>query len=261
VVLTVLLRFSRQRMPVSHVLLLAVFGLATAARVRMLGWYAPIFVWVALPHAAELLARFWPVRDPAEELPAPPVDEDGDEEAALPAPGRSWRYSLVCLVLVWMGFAFSLSSQPVLGGKGRAPAQIFGDETPLGLSDYLRANPPAGQIFNPQRFGDWLAWAGPPGLRPMMVTNMHLAPRQVWADYLRIFNAQPGWQAVLTRYDIETLVVDRRDQVLLEPVLRRDPLSFRLAYEDEMSAVFVRIPPAIESGKAAAGPLAAVSPR
>jgi hypothetical protein len=232
VVLMLVLRHGRKPIPVAHGLMLLTFGFAAAARVRMVGWYAPVAVWVMLPQLAEIFSRRRPAWSSAV------VD---DSPHALP-PGRSWKYTLVCVLLIWCGFALSAPSQPLLGGATRTEAQVLGSATPIKLTEYLREHPPGTQIYNPQWWGDWLVYRGPEGLQPMTTSNIHLVPRTVWLDYQRVSQVQPGWQEVLNRYRAETLVVDKTGQVALTAVLRRTP-SFKIVYEDEQGVIFVKSPP------------------
>jgi hypothetical protein len=261
-VLLVLFRHSRQRVPVAHVLMLVVFGISVVFGVRMLSWYAAIFGLVATPHIADLVARLlaWrrehvertrehqaereePESEPAEEeLANENVDEDIEEdeqehEFFLP-PGKSWKYSLVGGLIIWMGVAFSPLSYIVLGGKTpRTQEQMLDPETPLELTEYLRENPPQGQLFNAQWWGDWIVWDGPPGVKPFMTTNMHLVPHRVWRDYMSVLRAQADWRLILDKYRIDTVVVDRARQANLETLLRLQR-DWRIAYQDEQAMVF-----------------------
>ena len=260
VALTLLLRHSRRPLPVGHALLLVVFGLAAANRVRMMTWLAPTFVWVAIPHLADIVSRLRN-RQPASVRGATanvaisssltnvfddrtsrnkqPVAAD-DTPLSLPH-GRRWSYSLVCLVICWIAFSLSDLSRPLLHGRPRAPERLYGPQTPLATTEYLAEHAPSGLVFVPQPWADWLVTHGPSGWHPMVTSNVHLAPRKVWQDYQHIAQAQPGWQAVADRYLISTIIVDKEQQTILTPVLRRSP-DWRVAHEDDASVVFQKAP-------------------
>jgi len=256
VALTAVLRHSRQPMPVAHVLMLGVFAIAALFGIRMLTWYAMVFGLVLTPHLRELAARWSSSR----ETPPAPVlaDEEGEEEEEagefiLPA-GRSWAYSLIALMLIWMAFALSPSWDAVRGKQSPlSPEKIYGSETPLGLTQYLRENPPQGQIYNPQWWGDWLVFDGPKGLQPFVTSNIHLVPRQVWRDYMSVLMAQADWRLMLDKYAINTVVLDKAQQENLISLLRRQQ-NWRVAFNDEQALVFTRVrTPAASSSELSSG--------
>lgn len=264
VVLTVVLRHSRQRMPMAHVLLLGLFALAVVFGVRMLTWYAMVFGLVMTPHFRDLAARWFPVSEdetsaagarvaaggviPARLSDEPltntgeegePLEEEEEGESLLPA-GRAWSYSLIALLLIWIAFMTSPTSYAVMGRKTpRSAATIYGKETPLALTEYLRENPPTGQIYNPQWWGDWLVYDGPQGIQPFVTSNIHLVPRQVWRDYLSVLAAQADWRTILSKYAVNTVVLDRSQQENLVSLLRRQQ-DWRMAYSDDQAMVFTR---------------------
>ncbi|MEO8497497.1 MAG: hypothetical protein ABI614_20695, partial [Planctomycetota bacterium] len=237
VLLVVVLRYSRQRIPASHVFMLGLFSLAVVSGVRMLTWYAAVFAMVLAPHLAYLARQHLPESWLGDE-DRPELDREQYEGLALPQ-GRRWSYSLVALLIVWIGFALAPISRPLLGGDPRPPREILDAATPLAIADHLRANPPPGQIFNPQWWGDWLVWNGPQGLRPFVTTNMHVVPRQVWEDYHIILGARSGWQRALDRYNVQTIVVDKNRQNVLAGLLRRSS-SWQITFEDEQGLVVQR---------------------
>ena len=143
---------------------------------------------------------------------------------------------MVALLVVWISFAMAPFSRPVLGGDPRPAIEVLDSATPVAITEYLRANPPTGQVFNPQWWGDWLVWDGPDELRPFVTTNMHVVPQQVWQDYHIILGARSGWQGALERYNVETIVIDKNRQTVLAGLLRRSG-SWRTAFEDEQGMV------------------------
>ncbi|MEX1096505.1 MAG: hypothetical protein WED34_10685 [Planctomycetales bacterium] len=224
----VVVRHSPRRMRSAEVLLLAVFAAAVVFASRMMTWYAAVFVAVLLPHAAAALATRWP----AFVKPLPPVRELGGGLV-----GPSFRHTAACVAIVWVGFALSSFATPLLGGLPKTPAQLYHPDTPLGISEYLREHPPEGQVWNPQWWGDWLVWAGPKRWQPFMTTmSVHAAPPQVWTDYERIAQAEPGWPNLLDKYDVQTVVVDKTQQPRLNELIRSGP-NWKVVYEDEQGAV------------------------
>lgn len=259
------LRHSRRSLTPADVLMLGLFGLAAMLQVRMTGWFAAVWTVTLAPHFADVFGRvvaYWTsTRKPVEQVAAAAHDaahaaaSDADAEEAPPLPaGRSYRYTLGCVGLVWIAFAFSTFSRPLLGGTPRTPEELFGRQTPQALTEWLVKNPPQGQVFNPQYWGDWLGFAGPKPIALFADTNMHLTPPTVWRDYRRIYESLGGWENALDRYDVKTLIVDRANQQQAVRNLRT-AADWILVYEDPQAQVFRR-----RSPKAAAAAPAAAAP-
>ncbi len=156
--------------------------------------------------------------------------------AALPA-GRAWAYSLLALLSVWIAFSLSDASRPLLGGKPRAPAQLYGPQAPFGLLEYLAKNPPAAEVFAPAGWGDWLYRQSAGRVQPFATSRVEALPRQAWIDYNSVASSQSGWRNVLRRYQVKTMLVDRTAQPGLVSGLRLDP-DWNATFQDPIAMVF-----------------------
>eukprot|EP00913_Durusdinium_trenchii_P028283 g26511.t1 len=236
IIMLFVFRHSRVRIRPAHILMLSIFAAALVFNVRMSNWYAFTFGIVIIPHLAELLGRRWPVvkREIA-------VDEHGEEEEYVPGGiwGHTYIHTLVCGLFLWCGFALSPVSQPILGGPAPPRERRLNRDTPIGVTNYFREHPPSGQIWNPQWWGDWLVWDGPEGLKPFMTTlSIHATPPQVWRDYMVIAGARPGWQRMLDKYRVNTIVIHKSRQKRLEEAARKEP-GWKVVYEDNLALAAV----------------------
>ncbi|MBS0210486.1 MAG: hypothetical protein JSS27_16200 [Planctomycetes bacterium] len=234
VVLVFVLRLSKRSFHVYDGLLLALFTWQALSHHRFLGWLAPALAWILTPHLTDLADRWFPRKLEPEVSPAE------FDAGKLPA-GRSWRYLMVAVMLVWVTFVFSGLSRPLMGGTPRGKDSLYSDMTPWRVTEYLRQHPPKGQIYNPQWWGDWLVWDGPANLRVFATTNLHVLPRQVWADHQRVSMVEAGWEGVFDRYNIETAVIDKKVQPVMIRIMRRSP-EWTPRYEDDQAIVFTRNP-------------------
>jgi hypothetical protein len=234
IAMLVLLRHSRVRMTPSDVLLLLAFGLAVGPTIRMIGWWASVFTLAMLPHLAAVAQRFRPVKAPA----APAVKADGEKQENL-TPAH-FLPSLICLLLVWTAFALSPISQDLLSDKPREREQIVARGTPLGATAWLREHPPEGIVFGPQWWSDWLCWDGPPDLKVFVTSHIHLVPRRVWRDYMRVARGEQGWSETLDRYGVKLLVVDKELQQGFQRTARRSA-DWKIAYEDDRAIILQRV--------------------
>ena len=261
----VLLRHSRQPVKPVAALLLLVFAAAVGPTVRMIGWYAPVLAVVMMPHAADVwqqmresIARWRSTRRlPAlahrysrmetahsmlhqEKLAQSPATAHSDRvsENQPLTPGH-FLPTLICGLMVWTAFAVTPVSEPLLSGKPRPLEKIHSRGTPLGVTAWLRENPPETLVFSPQWWGDWLCWDGPENLQVFVTTHIHLVPRRVWHDYMRVARGESGWQATLDRYGIETLVVDKELQRGFARKVRGSA-AWKTVYEDPRAIVLHR---------------------
>ena len=218
-------------------LLLGVFGLAAVLQVRMTGWFAIVWGVALAPHAADIVAAC--ANDgPSPHPPRPTTDDEptDDESSDVEHPALRFRFTLGCVGMIWIAFAFTTLSRPLIGGKPRSPAALYGEGTPLGVSAFLAKTPLAGQAFNPQYWGDWLGRTVPQ-LPLFATTNVHLLPRVVWNDYQRIARADNGWEGTLGRYAVRTVIVDRKNQPALARAMKASP-DWTQVYEDEQALVY-----------------------
>jgi hypothetical protein len=242
VLIAFLLRHSKARMTAGDVLVLLVFNTAVCLRVRMIAWYGPALMLVLAPHLADVLqqAARWPAWE----------EFRGWWTFCR---RRSFRITLVAGLFVWVTFALSPISRPVLGGKPRPDRQIYSRDTPRELTAHLHEHPPQGLVAAPQWWGDWLVLKGPPGMQVMMTTNsVHVVPTTVWKDYLAIAGAAPGLDARLNRYRINTIIVCKSVQADLLAAVER-LAGWEVTYEDDVGLVAVRKRPDAPGSTAAEG--------
>lgn len=230
-VMMILMRHSRKRMRAADVLLLAILAIATIPSIRMIGWFAPVYAFTMAPHFAYVVKRFWPKRRTAAE-----TMETAENAASQPP---RFTLTLVCLLLIWCAFAFSPVSQPLLSGHQRRKDQVHAKTTPLGITKYLRENPPEGIVFAPQWWSDWLVWDGPEGIQPFVMTNIHLVPHRVWQDYMYVAQGGSSWDRRLDKYNVRMFIVDKHLQEPLVRMVRGQP-NWEIVYEDDMGVVLRR---------------------
>jgi len=228
-------RHSRRPVPAADALWLAGFSFVFGNGMRMAWWWAAIFVVVMMPHFTDLWSRL--LNTISRSLPS---DVGNAVRSVLGSWAvRRWSYSAVAVILAWILFAVSPAGSTFINQSPRPPERLYGATTPWRLSQYLREEPPRGPVFNPDFWGDWLAWDGPPGLWIFMTSNMHLASADVWTDYRIVRENRVGWNNVLARYGIRTVVVDNYRQRILRGYLSQSS-DWQVVYEDELGTVFRR---------------------
>lgn len=233
-VLVIIMRLSHRRVRPVEAILVGVFSIAVLQSSRMILWYVPIYLYCVLPHVAEILQRFLPTAPPR---PIRPL-----ADGSLPE-GRSYRYTVVCLAVVWAGFALSHLSDRLLGADPRSESSLYHPRTPIALADKLLEIAPKGLIWNSQALGDWLQWAAlnrkdkdAPPLQLFVNTHMHTVPRQVWIDYQTIAFLRSGWKGLLDKYQLDTLAISKLQSPELIEAVRELP-GWSVAYEDDNGVI------------------------
>ncbi|MDA7980082.1 MAG: hypothetical protein MPJ50_15045 [Pirellulales bacterium] len=215
-------------------------------------------VQVAVPSATDSVATPTDDTNPSEELPADALlaMEEDDEEFALPE-GRSFVYSLVCVLLIFLSITFTPAFDMLAGNteKQRAPGQLLGKNSPWRIADHLRENPIEGRVFASTGWASYLQFAtrkpGEPIRKQYFANGMinHL-PRRAWEDYMAMSGAGRNWEAVLDRYDIRYIIVDKEGQPFLLNGVRNSE-NWRPVADDDVAILMRRVfpePSAAEDG-------------
>ncbi|QDT17123.1 hypothetical protein CA12_32350 [Alienimonas californiensis] len=235
--LAVVARLSPRRIGWGEALVLVGFALAACRTSRWLLWWAgPAALFLGV-HVAAIVQARWP-----------------QALRATRCRGSSWAWA-AGLVL---GVALSPPSWNLARGE-RATADSLAFGTPVRAAAYLRAHPPAAQLFHAHAFGDFLLVAGPSDVAIFVGSHAHLIPPQVWNDARALSTAAPGWEDRLELYGVTTLMLSPREQPALLVAARRSS-RWRQVYGDQTAVIFERVtpPPRIdEAGPVTAAPTAA----
>ncbi|MBA4029490.1 MAG: hypothetical protein C0478_01015 [Planctomyces sp.] len=217
-ILLAVLRNSPRRVSTGELLLLLSLAALGCWNTRLLVWFFPVAIWTTALHLDALLtSRKW---------------------VKAPSP-RAGKWSVIIVGLVWIFFGFSPLGMRVLHGKQPTPTRLNSDFAPVEITEYLHKKPPVGQVFNSCEWGDYLLANGPAGIQLFVNSQVQLAPREVWRDYLTVVDMGSGWSEILDRYSVNTVVLDKQFR---DGLIRRmkEEAAWKLVYEDARGAVFNR---------------------
>jgi hypothetical protein len=113
----------------------------------------------------------------------------------------------------------------------------FHQRFPVGATQYLIDNDLRGRMFTTLQYSDYILFARYPLQQVFYDVRLEIYGKEVAQDYLRIINAQVGWQDLYEKYAFDFCVVDKSEAIY--DALAAAP-GFVLSYEDQYSAVFVR---------------------
>ena len=85
-------------------------------------------------------------------------------------------------------------------------------------------------------------WAGPKDLKVFVASHCHLIPEEVWDDYMGIIRMGSGWDTMLMRYGVNTIVLDQNMHKALVNRLREDK-EWKLVFLQDGQAVLNRVKP------------------
>ncbi len=244
--LGVLLLADWQQVSVTDVLLPLGFGIAVLIQPEVQSWYALVYVFVAMPHLAYIVGhgRWWGVtsvgklvlppqqrrrrtisiRRSMAEMGLPPSAGDGADPASpqgtrLLTP-HSFLCTLLCGLAVYCAFCFAPGTQTLFGGKARPLGQLVGSYDVAYAAEWLREHDPDACIYALPRWSDLLVGLGGNAVTAMMTSNGRWAPQQVWTDFGCVTLAADGWEKVVDRYGIDTLVLSPREHAALVQAAR-----------------------------------------
>ncbi len=112
-------------------------------------------------------------------------------------------------------------------------------EAPVGLADAAGNLLPAGtRLFVSEPWASWFEQAEP---QILVFTDprIEIFPVSVWDDYARLRSGTSGWEAILDRWNVQAVAVDRQDLSGLLSVIRSSP-AWKPVYQDRDSVLFVR---------------------
>jgi len=150
------------------------------------------------------------------------------------------NYLVIGLILV-----LTLASLPWLRSSLPLPQDrrnhVAAAETPVEAVGQICHLGDAVRMFNNMGYGSYLSWACP-ATRVFIDTRVELYPSAMWREYLLVSNGQFGWEAVLQRYDINTILASKRYEEMLVSAAKASG-EWQTLFEDEHTVLLRRVPP------------------
>lgn len=108
---------------------------------------------------------------------------------------------------------------------------------PARATDFIIAANLGGRLFNTYHYGGYLIFRLAPRQRVFIDIRGDMFGKELIDDYRTLYHAQPGWQALLDRYAIDTIVCESAAPLLAAATSAG---LFATVYRDATSAVLVR---------------------
>jgi hypothetical protein len=223
-VLAVVYWITPRRISAVEPLLLIGLGSSALWMSRMIVWWAPVAAYYGAIHGAAIRRRRW--------------SWQGDFTSRAHSMSIT-AWVAACAGILAAAFCFSPLGAQALCGQQLDLRESLSTDTPIGAAAFLRRHPPVGLVFNSLECGDYLLWAGPRALEIFVDSHVHLVPADVWRDYGHVIDMRTGWESVLDRRDVNTVVLDALRHPELVEALHQSP-TWSTAFEDDRSVIFTR---------------------
>lgn len=244
--LVMLWLYRRWTVRVYEVVITVTLTLLTALHASCIYWFAPVLMFFVARHlrgGADLQTAKELTKRVTQQVSSSPAESQVEPERR----PLFFAWSLICLLLIWFGFAFSPTANPVLGSRGRPVHRLYEESVPYGVGEFF-ANVPKGDldnaisnglVFSPFDWSDWLQWHSHSDRQPFVTSRLGGFPASVQRDYWKIFEGDQGWDLLVDKYRVSTLVIDRKRQSRLAAEIMRTGGDWRLVYESATAMIAV----------------------
>jgi hypothetical protein len=158
-------------------------------------------------------------------------DEEGPRDESRPP--SHLAFVLVLVSLVAMTFPWDRGVDPVTGG----PAVLsYAPESLVSAAEAV--SPPGTHVFASGLFSSWTELSAP-ALPVAVDARIEIFPEHVWKDYFIVAAGREGWDEVLERWRVRTLILESAQATDLLEILPNHP-EWRLIARNAYGAVFAR---------------------
>ncbi|MDA7951874.1 MAG: hypothetical protein MPJ24_10350 [Pirellulaceae bacterium] len=237
------LRLSKLPLTFGRLFLVVVALLTGLVDSQNLLWSSAIFSFALAPYFQSVVAPLLPKRETNSDIKALDDYLNSEEEPdEIPTfvrqTRRSFKNSLIAFLFLWLVFAFSTLGGMVLGSKPRPAYQLYGSPALLEIAQKIKEEDPKGLLFSTTLWGDWIVYANrqqtsllsekthnqqDKKLELFIHGQRGRLPKQAQEDYLHILAAQPGWEALLDKYNVQHVLVDIQHQKALSQQINSHP--------------------------------------
>ena len=135
----------------------------------------------------------------------------------------------ICGILLFAG----LLSWKRLSNQNQVTQELF----PVGATEWIELNQPAGRIFNTYHWGGYLIWQLYPEYPVFIDGRADLFGDKLLTDYAKIYAGDPTWEEFFNRYNIKIAIVEPGSQIAKNI---EDAADWKEVYSDKISIIFVK---------------------
>jgi hypothetical protein len=218
----VLLALSPKRPDFFQITTFLVFGLLGLKTSRGIVWFGLLMAPILAVHLFAIVGNL-------QKAERKPVNQEGSRVVNL-------VFAILIILMGVISLPWFKSVLPLPTTK----AGLISSETPVQATKVLLAKNLPGRVFNAMSFGSYLIWAAYPQYQVFVDSRIELFSEKVWLDYLNISNAEGNWEALLSDYGVNTLMLSPQEQ---SPLIKSidSSQSWSCVYQDEAASIYTRI--------------------
>lgn len=138
---------------------------------------------------------------------------------------------------LWLWPALALVMVALAIGSGKWRHSFNEKSKPVAAGEFLMKQRIAGHMFNNDEFGDYLIYRGHPQYKVFFDGRSDMYGNEVMKEYNKVVNFEPGWEAVLDKYQVTWIFYDTNSN--FSRFLARDS-NWVLIYSDKIASIFVK---------------------
>jgi len=216
--------FSRRRLDLTDFLLFAAFTALSLLAWRNVAAFAMV--------VAPILMRY--ANSAVEELQSkyPTLKINPSGRTNRESPKGLWVNWLIVIII-----AFAVTIKTVDAMSAKTNNDAIAKLAPVKATEYLKANPVSGKMFNAYNFGGYLIWALYPDQLVYVDGRTDLYDDDLLNEYLNTALAGDGWEKVLIDRDVRVVFVETASP--LARALAASP-GWSVKYQDKLASVIVK---------------------
>jgi hypothetical protein len=139
---------------------------------------------------------------------------------------------------VWPAAAILLVLFFVTGGK--IDFKFDAKTKPVAAVEFLMDENLQGNMFNNDEFGDYIIYAAWPKYKVFVDGRSDMYGTDIMKEYLKLISVLPGWNEILTKYNINWVIYNSNSSL---STLLMERVDWNLIYSDKVASIFVKNTP------------------
>lgn len=125
----------------------------------------------------------------------------------------------------------------ISAADNRISFKFDGNIKPVTAVEFLKKEHLPGNMFNNDEFGDYIIYSAYPRYKVFFDSRADVYGNEKLRDYLAVIKMQPGWEAIIDKYDINWIIYNRDSALSQYLNLKKD---WKIIYSDNVANIYIR---------------------